>query len=165
MTTADYLLLHDLPASLETAKGGWDRERYCPPGTSLHVIPNGDYDNGISRVDRMPAGWGGVDASARSEGLGKRIREVMEGKAVEEWDTIKTAVGRGESDAELEKQLNKVGAYLLHTWQGSSVHRERRGKSRCVDLTCVCFRLRSGTAWSTSELSPSQSSRSRSARA
>jgi hypothetical protein len=120
MTTADYLLLHDLPASLETAKGNWDRTAYHNADTSLHVIPNGDYDNGISRVDRMPAGAHEISSDVRhADGLGKRIREIMTGKATEEWDMIKKQVGRGESDEQLEKNLAKVGAYVLHTWQGS----------------------------------------------
>ncbi|KAL7412006.1 hypothetical protein BDY24DRAFT_342213 [Mrakia frigida] len=121
MTTADYLLLHDLPASLETAKGNWDREAYhSSSDTGLHVIPNGNYDNGISRVDRMPAGWeAAVEEGNKGEGLGKKIREVLEGKTTEEWETVKNQVGRGESEEVLERELRKVGAYVLHTWQGS----------------------------------------------
>lgn len=120
ITTADYLLLHDLPASLETAKGNWHRTNYHNADTSLHVIPNGDYDNGISRVDRMPAGAHEIDAATRNgDGLGKRIREIMQGKTTEEWDEVKGKVGRGESDEELERKLREVGAYVLHTWQGS----------------------------------------------
>jgi len=126
ITTSDYLLLHDLSPSLETARGNWDREAYhhssSGTGIGLHVIPNGDYDNGISRVDKMPLGWSGEVEEGRKGtggGLGKRIREVMEGKTTEEWETVKNEVGRGESDVELEKQLRKVGAYVLHTWQGS----------------------------------------------
>jgi len=70
----------------------------------------------------MPVGWSGEVEEGRKgegEGLGKRIREVMEGKPTEEWETVKKQVGRGESDKQLEKQLKKVGAYVLHTWQGS----------------------------------------------
>lgn len=120
MTVADYLLLQGLPADRETSKGFWDRTNYHKDSKpSLHVIPNGDYDAGISRVDKMPLDWHSVSETAKTTGLGKKIREVMTENAVEDWNTIKGRVGSGETDVQLEKKLAAAGAYTLLTWQGS----------------------------------------------
>lgn len=119
MTVADYLLLHDLSADLERAKGDWDREAY--QSVSFHVIPNSDYDTNISRVDKMPPGWQNVTDEDKTSGLGAKIREVMGADLVKDWDDIKSLVGSGQSDEALVQELETVGAYALYTWQGAYV--------------------------------------------
>lgn len=123
MTVADYLLLHDIPASVEDIRGQWQRNGYHTTGAVLHVIPNRDYDTDLSRVDRMPAGARLLSEEEKAlDPYAKAVRKVLEGKTVAEWDDVRGAVWDGqESDEDLEKKLNAAGAYILHTWQGSCV--------------------------------------------
>jgi len=123
MTVADYLLLHDIPASAEDVRGQWQRNGYHSTGAVLHVIPNRDYDTDLSRVDRMPIG---ARVPSEEEKLidpfTKAVREALEGKTVAEWDEVKSALHDGQaSDEDFEKKLSAAGAYVLHTWQGSCV--------------------------------------------
>lgn len=161
MTVADYLLLHDIPASAEDVRGQWQRNGYHTTGAVLHVIPNRDYDTDLSRVDRMPVGARLLSEEEKMvDPIAKAVRKALEGKTVAEWDDVKSAVHNGEdSDEELEKKLNAAGAYVLHTWQGSYV------SSFTVQILMSAINDVSsgtGTVWNTSGRSLSPSSRSRS---
>lgn len=123
MTVADYLLLHNLPASVEDVRGQWQRDTYHSTGAVLQVIPNRAYDTDVSRVDRLPAGARHLtDEEKVADGFVVGVQMALEGKTVEDWDTIKAVVHDGiDSDEVFEKKLNAAGAHVLHTWQGSCV--------------------------------------------
>lgn len=122
ITTADFLLLQDLPADLETSKGDWSPLYHST--LSTYVIPNADFDYHVSRVDRLPEGFQKPKYAQKTEGLGKQVRELFteEGKVVDLNEIVDKVKGlKGRSDEEIESLLSDAGAWVLRTWQGSFV--------------------------------------------
>ncbi|CED85562.1 hypothetical protein [Phaffia rhodozyma] len=122
ITTADFLLLQDQPASIETAKGNWNKAYH--PSASYHEIPNRDYDTDLVRVDRLPDGYRTLTHTQRTAGLGGAVRKLFEGSKSgdvkdlgELLEKITELSGRTEDEA--EKMLAEVGVWVLRTWQGS----------------------------------------------
>lgn len=120
MTVADYLLVHDIDPSVEDVRGQWQRNGYHTTGAQLHVIPNGEYDSTVARVDRLPTELHLPTEQEKRVGDAKRLRDVLEGKMYSDWDEMQAHFGGGNMPVdELTKKLNDIGGSVLHTWQGS----------------------------------------------
>jgi hypothetical protein len=89
VTVADYLLLPDLPISLEHPKGEWDRLGYHNTGATLHVFPNNDYDAAVLRVDALP-----VTASTALANLQKMQKEKPGHEAEGGWTDAQKELSR-----------------------------------------------------------------------
>lgn len=119
ITTADFLLLHNLPSSLEPARGKFDPlVGHLPPTATYFQIPNSEYDGSVTRVDRMPTGHDVMTQNAKTTGFGAKVRDAMGGSLTEDWEEMKKRLSWTGEDRELEEKLAEVGAYPLWTWRG-----------------------------------------------
>jgi len=122
LTTSEFLALHSLDPSLEPPRGSFPPlDTHLPPRATYFKIPNEDYDQTVTRVDRMPASFASLNLEeTRSRGLGKEVLRLMDGgeKMVEDWEELKSKLGWKGGDMELEKKLVEVGVYPLWTWRG-----------------------------------------------
>jgi hypothetical protein len=123
----DYLQLHNLPADKEWSNGAWHRQDYQAgtPKTTLHVIPNEDYDpKNVVRVDSMAA-FAHVDREAeKMSEESKRLFGTLGDELVMDFDKAKLSLEgsiwtKWGSEEAFEKHLADNGWATVHTWAGA----------------------------------------------
>ncbi|QRW05104.1 O-FucT domain protein [Ceratobasidium sp. AG-Ba] len=122
VTVEEYLLLHNLPTTIEWSTGHWHPVNYhkTEPPVSLYTISNSEYDPKPSvRVDRLPPGGNRGDETSQLSQL--LFEHLGNQSAVMPMEAAKEVVSAhlNLTEVNVESVLEKNGWAVLHTFRGS----------------------------------------------
>lgn len=133
--TSEYLKLNNLSPDLETTNGEFHRQVYLgnkkdkdgnDMRMTLRVVKNDEYDpDRVVRVDHLgplaSKGNANLDVGPHSTKLWDKLRSKDDHTMIQmddARDALRDIMKNPDDDEELEKQLNKIGWIVLHTWDG-----------------------------------------------
>ncbi|KAG8899389.1 hypothetical protein FRC01_010563 [Tulasnella sp. 417] len=135
LLTSEYLKLNGLSPDLETSNGEFHRQVYLGNKKDEHgndvqmtirVVKNDEYDpDRVVRVDHLgplsSKGNANLDVGPHSTKLWDKLRSKDDHTMIsmnDARDAVRDILKNPEDDDELEKELNKIGWIVLHTWDG-----------------------------------------------
>lgn len=167
--TSEYLKLNNLSPDLETTNGEFHRQVYLgnkkdkdgnDMRMTLRVVKNDEYDpDRVVRVDHLgplaSKGNANLDVGPHSTKLWDKLRSKDDHTMIQmddARDALRDIMKNPDDDEELEKQLNKIGWIVLHTWDGWCVCGRWSLVGRSLNQSS--YNSRAGAEWLKSVVRP-----------